>query len=291
MLRIRSRYLPIAASVGLAAGVVIAAPAYASGPGGQCGVTSCDVYVPSPGSPGGSNTGGQGGNGTGTGSGGGSGSGSTNVPISNPTTPQTDAALCAATGGIYAWGVTVPGSTGFGAFPAMCIIPNGTPSDPSDPSSPPSVTPAQVAAMARDQISITAPAVGTAPCREADCMGAVGVPVWLWAEDGFPTRSATASAGGHTVTVTAKVSRIEWNMGDGTVVRCNTPGTAFKESMGFRDSPDCGHRYSKTGSYNVRATAHWSVTFSGSYSSSTTVPATSDAQLRIGEYQAIVTSG
>lgn len=126
-------------------------------------------------------------------------------------------------------------------------------------------------------------------------MGAVGVPVWLWADGGFPQRSATASAGGLSVTVTARMTRVDWNMGDGSVVSCTRPGTAFKEAYGFTQSPDCGHIYSTTskkqpgGAYRVTARATWDVTFSGDYTASLTVPATSDVQLRIGEYQAVIT--
>lgn len=261
-------------------GTIAAAPAQAANPGGRCEAGSCDVYVPGVRDPGGPENGGRDGNG-------GRNDGSGTQPVANNSQPQTEEALCAALGGTW-----VTGSNGrFGVSEPSCLIPDGDPSDPADPTSAPTVTPAQVAAAARDRISITGPQVGTAPCRDADCKGAVGVPVWLWAEDGFPTRSASASAGGLTVSVTAKMSKVEWNMGDGNVVRCSTPGTAFKESMGFRDSPDCGHRYSKTGTYTVRATAYWDVTFSGAYSASTTVPAVSDAQLQIGEYQVLVSSG
>jgi hypothetical protein len=84
-------------------------------------------------------------------------------------------------------------------------------------------------------------------------------------------------------------------MGDGNKVVCRTRGTAFKVSMGFVPSPDCGYRYQKTSAqqpgqkYPVTATALWNVAWSGAYTASTTVTTTSTTQLAIGEYQVIVT--
>lgn len=267
-------------------GMGLSAPVAAAtdGPGGGCGSTSCDVFVPGPGTPGGG-AGGGGGSGGGNGSGGGSGS----IGVGNPAPPQTDQQSCAALGGVW-----VPGGSGFGSSGGYCVIPNGTP-NPANPAAAPTVTPEQVAAMARERITLTAPAVGTAPCRDTGCMGAVGVPVWLWVDGGFPSTSATASAGGLSVTVNARMTRVDWYMGDGALVRCTTPGTAFKEVYGFTTSPDCGHMYTLTsdrqqgGKYPVTARATWEVTFTGDYTASTTVPVDSTVQLRIGEYQAVIT--
>jgi hypothetical protein len=44
--------------------------------------------------------------------------------------------------------------------------------------------------------------------------------------------SESASAGGITVSVTAKVDRVEWDMGDGTVVTCTSQGTAYADHYG-----------------------------------------------------------
>ncbi|MFB7160970.1 hypothetical protein [Streptomyces sp. NPDC056242] len=52
---------------------------------------------------------------------------------------------------------------------------------------------------------------------------------------------ASASAGG--VTVTAKVSSIRWDMGDGTTAACAGRGTRYAPSRGKTMSPDWGHRY------------------------------------------------
>lgn len=143
-------------------------------------------------------------------------------------------------------------------------------------------------------MALTKPVIGTAPCTDPGCMGAVGVPVWLWTQP-WAAQSATASAGGISVTVTAKISKVTWSMGDGNKVVCGTPGTPFHVSMGFRDSPDCGHKYAKTSAqqpgqkYSVTASALWNVVWTGAYTATTTVTTSSTTQLAIGEYQVIVT--
>jgi hypothetical protein len=58
----------------------------------------------------------------------------------------------------------------------------------------------------------------------------------------FGPQILTASAGGVSITATAKVDRVVWDMGDGTSVTCTTPGTVYQDRFGFDMSPDCGHR-------------------------------------------------
>ena len=124
-------------------------------------------------------------------------------------------------------------------------------------------------------------------------MGAVGVPVWLWTQPWTP-QAATAAAGGISVTVTASIANVVWNMGDGQTITCTSPGTAFDVSMGFRDSPDCGYRYQHTsrdqtgGKYPLTATATWTVQWTGAFVAKTTVTTANTAQLVVGEYQALV---
>ncbi|WP_143204958.1 hypothetical protein [Streptomyces sp. CB02009] len=80
--------------------------------------------------------------------------------------------------------------------------------------------------------------------------------------------TASATAGGVTVTATAKVSSVRWDMGDGTVVTCAGPGTRYTPDRGRSMSPDCGHRYERTAAgkpgerYEGRAMATWTVEWS-----------------------------
>lgn len=136
--------------------------------------------------------------------------------------------------------------------------------------------------------------IGIVPEARAGSVGLVGMPVWLWAASpdqhswGPITRSA--SAGGVTVTATAKVQKVRWQMGDGGVVVCAGPGTAYEDRFGKSDSPTCGHRYRKQGTYTVRAESQWSVSWSGMGASGTIpVTLTDSAIITIGELQVLTT--
>ena len=71
--------------------------------------------------------------------------------------------------------------------------------------------------------------MGTAPESGPDRMGLVGMPVWLWVdrpdEHTFGPVSDGASQGPLSVTVTAQVASVDWDMGDGSTFSCDNPGT------------------------------------------------------------------
>ena len=126
----------------------------------------------------------------------------------------------------------------------------------------------------------------------------VGVPIWMWVDDPIPlsygpyTQSSTL--GGVTITATAQVTSILWNMGDGTTVACANAGTPFVVAYGAVDSPTCGHRYSRTsasqpgGTFPVTATSQWQVSWEGGGGSGV-VPVTTAATsaVRINEIQSV----
>lgn len=129
----------------------------------------------------------------------------------------------------------------------------------------PAVSPAVLAQRAVDSMLLTGPAVAS---PRADGTYTVGVPLWMWVSQSPTTwgpNTASASAGGITVTATATVSSVAWNMGDGTTVTCIGPGTPYTAARGMTPSPDCGHRYSATSAgqsgarYQGTATATWTV--------------------------------
>jgi hypothetical protein len=66
------------------------------------------------------------------------------------------------------------------------------------------------------------------------------------------------------VSLDAHVSKIEFEMGDGTTVACQGPGQKWgpEVAAGAR-SPSCGHTYTQPslpkGDYTVTATTTWSV--------------------------------
>ncbi|WP_031510907.1 hypothetical protein [Streptomyces megasporus] len=126
----------------------------------------------------------------------------------------------------------------------------------------------------------------------------VGVPMWLQVGRSATTygpNRASASAGGVTVTATARVTRIVWDMGDGSSVTCTGPGSPYRKGYGMRSSPDCGHRYTTTsasrssGRFTVTATSTWQVQWTATTGESGEVTTTrqSEVAIGVGEAQAV----
>ncbi|CAC36687.1 ATP/GTP-binding protein [Streptomyces sp. NRRL_B-16638] len=137
---------------------------------------------------------------------------------------------------------------------------------PEPPPEQETVDPAVLAQQAVDKMTLLGPDIGITP--KPGGKGVVGMPVYMWTDKGAETygpNTASASAGGLTVTATAKVKKIVWTMGDGNTVTCTTAGTPYKAAYGKEPSPDCGYRYtapsstSSTGKYHVTATSTWVV--------------------------------
>lgn len=160
--------------------------------------------------------------------------------------------------------------------------------------SPPKATapdPATLAAKAESELKLTAPPIATSP--RLGLATFPGVNLWAWVPAAsWSAKSATATAAGESVTATATPSYSTWDFGDGTVVTCQGPGTAYEPSDGANPvSPTCGHAYTKPGSYTETVTVHWSVTWKGAgqlgafndLTTATSVPVT------VGESEAVVT--
>jgi hypothetical protein len=135
------------------------------------------------------------------------------------------------------------------------------------------ITPGEVAQLAVDQMNLSAINIGIAPEPGEDSVGLVGMPVWMWAdnpdEHTFGPTTASASAGGVTVTATAEVEKVTWVMGDGAEVVCRSAGTPYRASFGMSQSPDCGHIYERSSAgerndrYTVTAVTDWVVRWQG----------------------------
>lgn len=166
------------------------------------------------------------------------------------------------------------------------------------------LTPQQAAARLVKTFQIRGVDIGFAP--DPNIVGSksyVGVPIWMWVNNPQPLTygpySQTATLGGVTITATAKVTSILWNMGDGQTVACGSAGTPFKVEYGATASPTCGYRYTKTsknqpgGKYTVTATSQWSVEWNGGGQNGVIpLTATSNSTVQIGELQSVnVTPG
>lgn len=161
-------------------------------------------------------------------------------------------------------------------------------------------TPGEVAQIAIKQMDLTAINVGITPEPGEGNVGIVGMPVWLWAADPESRTvgpiSSSATAGGVTVTATARLHKLTWDMGDGTTLTCNGPGTPYKASYGNTKSPDCGHSYEQSsstesgGTFTVTATSDWVITWEGAGQTGTIRLSglARSVQISVGEAQVLV---
>lgn len=152
--------------------------------------------------------------------------------------------------------------------------------------------PRALARRAMATMSLQAVSIGIVPEDRPGSVGLVGMPVWLWDSEtsaaSWGPVSKTASAGGYSVTATARVSKVVWAMGDGEVVVCHSRGTPYSDALGRKPSPDCGYSYSSPGRYTVRATSYWSVDWAGmGQSGSIPLQFSDTATITVGEVQVL----
>lgn len=167
-------------------------------------------------------------------------------------------------------------------------------------SPPPGITvlsPAQAAQRLIQSFTLEGLDIGMAPRVNEEWghrRSYIGVPIWLWAasktELNWGTFSKTATLGGQTITANARVSSVQWNMGDGGTVTCGE-GTAYNTGFGNTPSPSCGYKYTRTsggGMFTVTATSNWVVEWSGGGQTGTIpLTTTSSTQVEIRELQSV----
>lgn len=198
-------------------------------------------------------------------------------------------------GMIWVFACPSPAGAGSGVWTGMIFLRNG-----EESAAAPVVDPRELAQQAIASMTLRAPEIRMAP-PPGSLSGLVGLPVWMWVEaapDTTGPAQASASAGGVTVTAVAQVSRVLWDMGDGTTVVCGLgtpypPGTAG-------ESPDCGHVYAEAssrhvpggGPWPITATSTWTITWSGGgLSGSETLELSSSAELFVGELHVLNQDG
>lgn len=124
--------------------------------------------------------------------------------------------------------------------------------DPANPLGPLDV-PARAADEAIKLLVIDPPTVRLSPPVGVPQL--VGVPTWLWVDDPWVPRQASAMLGGVTATVTATPMSVTWDLGDGSTVTCPGPGTAYDPSRSPGDQhSDCASTFQRRGSHAVTAT-------------------------------------
>ncbi|MET8601152.1 ATP/GTP-binding protein [Streptomyces althioticus] len=262
------------------------------GGGIECGLYDCEVEVDVPGQDG-DQTGGSGGT-DGTG-----GSGSSNggdptdksVCVYKLADPQPPAGSLDWQGHKPGDGAVYEQTCGWGGVDGDVIVRMVWLADPPPQET---VDPAVLAQRAVDSMTLLGPDIAS---PHAAGKYTVGVPMWMWVNQSATTygpNTASASAGGITVTATAKVSKIVWKMGDGASVTCNGPGTPYMASEGMAESPTCGHMYSKTsaraqnGKFPVTATSTWTINWQGGgQAGQLTEVRQTNVQLAVGEVQVV----
>lgn len=178
------------------------------------------------------------------------------------------------------------------------LLPGQTQDTAADPNTPPPVvlTPQQVAYIAFARLKLTAPTPGVGPPPSINewKMAAVGYPLWLWGEGDIDPAPVSDSVGGLSVSLEAHVSKIVFDMGDGSKVTCRGAGQKWTRSvLPGQKSPVCGHVYAKPslprGPYKITATTHWAVawTVTGQRGVIPFVQVASNA-LPVGELQVLV---
>ncbi|AFR34598.1 hypothetical protein ARUE_113p00900 (plasmid) [Arthrobacter sp. Rue61a] len=162
----------------------------------------------------------------------------------------------------------------------------------------PTITPAQAAAELMKRFQFKGVDVGIVPKNQPGFQGSVGLPVWMWVnnpgQDSYGPWTQSDTIQGLAVTATARVTRIDWGMGDGQVVSCANIGTPYVTAYGLQQSPTCGYVYqtmSKSlagGMYTVTATSHWEFQWAaGGQTGTDTTTAQSVTQIAIGELQSV----
>ena len=121
------------------------------------------------------------------------------------------------------------------------------------------VDPVVVAQEAAKQLGFGSPTIEMAPPDGSPQL--VGVASWLWLAPGaWQPLTASASAGPVTTTATATPSKVVWDMGDGTSVTCDGPGTPYS-SVEPDATTDCSYTWPQAGAFTVTATVYWNVTW------------------------------
>lgn len=125
-------------------------------------------------------------------------------------------------------------------------------------------------------------------------MAVVGLPVWLWTE--VPRSvSSTNTGSGMTISLTASLDRLVFDLGDGSQVACGQ-WTAYVPANAGEVSPTCGYVYQKPSppqaDYTLMATAEWTAQWSAmGYSGTLPLRSSATRSVAVGELQAVVVRG
>lgn len=165
--------------------------------------------------------------------------------------------------------------------------------------------PAVLAQRALKLLTIPSPTIGRYPAgtlNDGRPYTVVHAFTWYWtSRDSFQTRTATASAGGLSSTVTVSPSALTFDPGNGSAaVSCTGPGTAWQQRDGaWAPSPDgCDYQYPYSSIHEpnreVIATygIDWKITWSSNNGATGTLPdmtTTAKSTFAVAEAESVVT--
>jgi hypothetical protein len=125
----------------------------------------------------------------------------------------------------------------------------------------------RAAALAYEELVLPQPDLRHNPPGEQ----VVGIPTWLWIDDAWEPRSASATIGDVTSTVSAEPVDVTWELGDGTTVVCPGPGSPYEVARPPEaQSTDCRHTYiwsshsHPAGAYELRARMRYRISWTAS---------------------------
>jgi hypothetical protein len=130
------------------------------------------------------------------------------------------------------------------------------------------VSTAGLAIQATNRLPIPAPVIRTAPPRGKREL--VNIATWFWLDKSqWAPRSATASAGGVSSTVTATAYELTIDLGDGSEpFTCRAPWTPYRAGA----HSTCTRAFTHSGRYTVTATVRWAADWHGSDGNGGTLP-------------------
>jgi hypothetical protein len=172
-------------------------------------------------------------------------------------------------------GATTPGSW----YSITCTTADGgnTTTNPwisSAPGAPPAAAPAvdpyALALQAENSLNLPSPTIEFNPPANA----VVNLPTWLWIEPAlWHPYVVSATVGAVTATATATPTSVVWNLGDGSSLTCEGPGSAYRTDLpSAAQQTSCSHTYQTTslgqpspdgdpndGAFLIAATVDWQV--------------------------------
>ena len=147
----------------------------------------------------------------------------------------------------------------------------GLPTPTDDPTGPGNTpAPATLARIAVERMDLHAPDIGLwpHPLEELpDGYNYVGWNNWMWIKNPNPNTwgpiTKTVTQSGHSITATAAVTHLTWEMGNGDTKTCGKGVEHPEHNTRNEKSPGCGYVYHQTGNYTITATAHWAIVWTG----------------------------